>query len=280
MGLKFYLYPIYSIPPFLLYKLSDFISYLLLHFFKYRFDVAMQNLDRVFPELSTADKKKILRSFYLNFTDTIVESLMLFNFTEKDIDDRIRIVNPEVINQLAQKGISGLALSGHICNWEWTGIALGRVSQATNVAVYLPLKNKSADDFIRDSRIRLTRVDYLVGSSELYKTLLKAPQPVWTYMVADQSPTRNSHIRVNFFNTSTPFFNGPARICKKLDMALLYLDVRRVSRGKYEGILRQLALPHENISEHELCQRYASALEDTIRKSPSDWLWTHKRWKF
>jgi len=37
--------------------------------------------------------------------------------------------------------------------------------------------------------------------------------------------------------------------------------------------------PYNDLAPGTILNRYRDLLEDTIRKYPSDWLWSHKRWK-
>jgi KDO2-lipid IV(A) lauroyltransferase len=171
-------------------------------------------------------------------------------------------------------------MGGHVGNWEWGGMAVGNFSPMHNVAVYLPLKNKWADKMMRKTRSRLTKVDDLVASPRLYKTLSLCPRPFQVYILSDQSPPRNSFVRVPFLNIPTAFFAGTPKMIRKLGVGLVYLETVRVRSGFYEVRLTLLTEEGSRLTEVELTNLYAQALESSIIKAPSDWLWSHKRWKF
>ena len=64
---------------------------------------------------------------------------------------------------------------------------------------------------------------------------------------------------------------------------VLYLVVQRSSRGHYTLTFEMLtdgtkpALTGE--AQFPVTALFAQKLEATIRRSPADYLWTHKRWK-
>lgn len=253
---------------------------MLYHVTGYRKKVVRQNLQRVFPDKPADWQAKTVRGFYRNLAHVLVESVIVFAIGKKRIMQRARVLNPEVFDEMARENVAALCLGGHVANWEWGGIAIGNRSPMHNVAVYLPLKNKHADRVMRRTRQRLTKLDTLVPSREIFRALMKAPRPFQTYIVADQSPSREHHHRVMFLGQSTAFFNGPAKMAKKLKLGIIYIETRRVKNGWYEVELKVMFKDPAAYTEEEITALYAKHLEETILKNPADWLWSHKRWKF
>jgi len=63
-------------------------------------------------------------------------------------------------------------------------------------------------------------------------------------------------------------------------MAVVCRTVRR-RRGHYEVEFRKLGEPpYEKDSDQRMLERYIGELEQMIREAPSDWLWSHNRWKY
>ncbi len=246
----------------------------------YRRKVVKANLRRVFPAASVSDIGKMEAAFYVNLSDILVESVMSLFISRSFLLTRVKVVNPDFFGELHEKHIPTFFLGGHIGNWEWGGMAAGNFSPMYNVAVYLPLKNKWADKFMRKVRKRLTKVDVLIPSSRLYRYLASSRIPFQVYILSDQSPPKNKYVRVPFFDIPTAFFSGTPRMIQKLGAAVVYLETRRVRSGYYEVRLLML---HENgasVSEEAMLKSYAAALESSVMKNPADWLWSHKRWKF
>ena len=69
-------------------------------------------------------------------------------------------------------------------------------------------------------------------------------------------------------------------MARKLDQAVLYWDVEKPSRGHYRLTVKLIAEHPAQLPEFAVTDSYARLLEETIRRTPANWLWTHKRWKY
>jgi len=90
-----------------------------------------------------------------------------------------------------------------------------------------------------------------------------------------------------FLNQDTAFFVGAEKIARFLEAPVVYVAMRRVSRGRYAVHLHVLAEPPYDDGQHEsgdadtwITEAYARKLEAEIRASPADWLWVHNKWKY
>jgi KDO2-lipid IV(A) lauroyltransferase len=84
---------------------------------------------------------------------------------------------------------------------------------------------------------------------------------------------------MDFLNQNTPVFNGPEKIAKMLEYAVVYMDVQRVKRGYYEVVPTLLFDKPKESAENEITMAFNKMLEEGIRKRPETWLWSHRRWK-
>ena len=98
--------------------------------------------------------------------------------------------------------------------------------------------------------------------------------------IADQAPFwDNIYHWTDFLHHETPWFTGAERIMQKLDMDVYYLDVRRVKRGYYVAEYKRITTEPKTWEQFKLTDEYSRLLENTIRRAPSYWLWSHRRWK-
>jgi KDO2-lipid IV(A) lauroyltransferase len=72
---------------------------------------------------------------------------------------------------------------------------------------------------------------------------------------------------------------GPEKIAQATRFAVVFVGMRRRSRGHYAVECELLAAPGERTAAGAITERYARAVERQVRAAPSDWLWTHRRWK-
>ena len=84
----------------------------------YRKEVVFENLRNSFPDMTDAEIKQIASEFYHFLTDLIVEILWCFSLTEKRINKRLKVKNPELLNDLYDQGKSVILILGHYASWE------------------------------------------------------------------------------------------------------------------------------------------------------------------
>ena len=90
---------------------------------------------------------------------------------------------------------------------------------------------------------------------------------------------KNIQYWTKLLNQDTPFVLGPEKLAKKLDLAVVYLNINRIKRGYYECEFSLITENPGNTKEYEITESFLKLLENQIRKEPAYWLWTHNRWK-
>ena len=129
----FFVIPISYLPLRVLYLISDFLNILLILFIPYRKKVVRKNLINSFPEKSLKEIKQIERKFYHHFTDLLVEGVKNLTISKQEVSKRLVVQNPELMDELYEKGKSVLLVSGHYNNWEWI------ITTQNNLLVYYKL---------------------------------------------------------------------------------------------------------------------------------------------
>ena len=99
-------------------------------------------------------------------------------------------------------------------------------------------------------------------------------------MNADQAPvSTDKRYWTSFLGQDTAFYVGAEQIARSTRLPILYLLMRRVSRGRYEVEIRELWDGREKLEPNAVTERYARACEADVLKHPADWLWSYRRWK-
>jgi KDO2-lipid IV(A) lauroyltransferase len=263
----------------LLYKLSDFLSFILRKVIKYRKAVVIENLEKSFPDIGKEELGRITRRFYLNLSDVLLEGIKSFTISRKQVMARHRILNPEIVQPYLDAGMGIIGGTAHYGNWEWGSLSPGLFINSKLIAFYKPLSNKRFDKFVRDSRSRFGTI--LTSIRETTKAFTdNHGYPVIYIMVADQSP---SNLRmaywVNFLGRDTAFLHGPEKYARINSYPVIYAAIRRVKRGFYEMDLSVIVEDPSTLPEGEITRLYAEKLESLIKEDPANWLWSHKRWK-
>ena len=265
----------------LLYVLSDCLFVLIYYVIGYRKKVVRENLSSSFPEKSAEELRKVERGFYHFFCDYLVESLKMMTISSEQQKKRMQFEGVELIEQCVKEGQSVAMYLGHYCNWEWvSSFPLWLTEKVQCGQIYHPIENKDFDRLFLRSRLRQGAL--CIPMQDTLRKILefrRAGQPIVVGYIADQKPHWvNIHHWVDFLHHDTPVLTGTERIVRKVNHAVVYLDMQRVRRGYYKGVLHLITREPGKLAEFELTDIYYRYLEASIRRAPEFWLWSHKRW--
>ena len=277
-------YAISLLPFWLLYLISDGLFLLIYYIIRYRRKVVWKNLSSSFPEKDEAELQQISRQFYHWLCDYFVETVKLLSISNEKLLRRIEFKGVEQLEQCFDNGQDCAAILGHYCNWEWlsaTGLAFKRHPEAVTGLIYHPLYNDAFDQLFID--IRKAHGGDCIPKQDILRHLITLKRDnrrsLFGY-ISDQAPRwHNIHLWLPFLNHDTPVFTGGERIMRKMDDAVFYVEMERPRRGQYVCTFRLLSPHAAQEPDDEITRRFFQMLEETIRRAPSYYLWTHNRWK-
>ncbi|MBQ9465625.1 MAG: lysophospholipid acyltransferase family protein [Muribaculaceae bacterium] len=276
-------YTLSLLPMWLHYALGRVLYLLLAYVLRYRHKVIDKNLAAAFPDMSDDERRRLRLSFYSFFCDYIAETVKFATMSRQDIERRMTFENAEQADELVKQGRSVALMLGHYGNWELvTSIRRCFTREDAGYGhLYHPLENAAMD------RLFLTFRDRMGSKSVAMRDTLRwltgherAGRPTVLGYISDQVPLwTNIHYWLTFMNQETPVFTGVERISRKMRQAVFYVDVRVVKRGYYVARLVPITLDASQEPYHFVTDRYFELLEQTIRRAPQYWLWSHNRWK-
>lgn len=265
-----------------IYALADCVCFLLYHIVRYRRSTVADNLAACFPDRTAAERKSIEKQFYRNFCDLIFETVKLLHVSDDDMRRRMQFDDVEVIQQLIDAGRPVAIYFAHTGNWEWApSVTLHLGGDVVFGQVYRPLRNPVMDKLMLAIRSRFGSVSY--PKATVFRSLFRdsrAGQLTVTGFMSDQKPSHGDPtLPVMFLNRPTAMITGTETLARRLNMAAVYWDMSKPSRGHYRIRCRLIATDVAATPKHEVTMEYARMLRNTIENNPAIWLWTHKRWK-
>lgn len=187
----------------------------------------------------------------------------------------------ELIDNAMKNGRNCSLMLGHYCNWEWiSSFPVFLAGYGVPVQVYHPLRNAGSDKFFDKLRTRFHAEN--VPQRDIFKVLMKYKRqgiPTVVGYIADQVPSLNIHLFVDFLNHDTPVFTGPERISRILDADVFYGHMSRPKRGYYHLKLIPITKKIQDDPIFDPTKEYFRLLEQNIIEDPQYWLWSHRRWK-
>lgn len=277
-GYYLFILPLSWLPLPVLYLFTDFFYVLIIAFVPYRKKVITGNLQRSFPDKSPAELKRIQRKFYRHFTDLLAEGIKNLSISEAAIRRRMRVKNPEIMDELYAAGRNVLLVSGHYNNWEWLVSSQPLQFKHQAVGIGMPMSSSFWDQKINARR---SRFGMKVVHSKNYKEALSTVEvPTAVLVLSDQSPGNSlKSYWMEFLHQPTAVLFGTEMMAHELDYAVVFFITRKVSRGKYLLELKLITDQPKSMSWGSITEAHTRMLEEEIRKQPEYWLWSHKRWK-
>lgn len=263
------------------YKVSDIIFFIVFYIARYRRKTVRENLRLVFPEKPETEIKRIERLSMKHMVDMFLEMIKSITISEKELKKRFRLMNIDELRKIQSLDKSILMACGHYASYEWmTALQLYGIDYE-GFGVYKKVKNPYFDKLARDIRGRYDGI--LIPTTEATKTISrnekKGIRGLYA-MIADQSPKLDKAKNwTEFMGVKAPIFVGTEILSRRLDMAVIYLQVEKVKRGHYEATFKTISTDPRNEEEFYITKTYTRMLEAQIRAKPEFYLWTHKRWK-
>jgi KDO2-lipid IV(A) lauroyltransferase len=273
------LYLVSLLPFFILYRVSDVIFFIMYHLAGYRRKVVTKNLELAFPEKDVNERRKIAKEFYRRFADSMVETIKLLSISESAFRKRA---------QMDYSGLAGLAAEGrnfhffmmHQMNWEFGNQAFAlNAPTEVSFAVYQKINNPSFNRLVLHIRKRFG--GNLVSVHDFRNEAQQYMKGQYSFgLLADQSPpTGGAGYWLNFMGAPAPFVMGPDKSVRRLNPVIVFLNAVRVRRGYYRFEPVVVGTDVRNWKEGEFTRKYRDFMQRCIRENPSNYLWSHRRWK-
>jgi KDO2-lipid IV(A) lauroyltransferase len=261
--------------------MSDFAAFILNHVVVYRKKVIIENLRKSFPDKSEEEINKIRIQFIKSFSDQILETFKMFSISKKELSERLVYENPEEITKWIKQGRSVVIASGHYGNWEYpSGFPFKLPGFDQYNIIYSPLSNNFVDKKVIETREKFGC--HMIAMRNTFREILRLPDSGQFYgFIFDQSPHKGMiKYDLQFLNQTTPVHLGTEQVAVKKNAVVIYVEVNRTKRGFYKVTTEILIDKPKETEKYEITNLLFERLEKSIIEKPSQWLWSHRRWKY
>ncbi len=260
------------------HALSEVAVFILTHVIRYRRDVIEQNIRTVFPNHSSKEVNQLISQFYRNFADTFTESIKLLSLSKAQIDKRCTI-DFSVVRQLMQEGKSVQLMAAHQFNWEYVNQVIPGQIPGPYYLVYRTIQSSVFNQLFLFLRSRQGGKPVAAEAFAAARDQIFA-QPAALILGADQNPSQPDRaIWIEFFGKATPFHPGPAKGAIAKNTAMVMLNLTRKKRGYYHLDATLITRDCTNYTPEQLTWLYKKETERLILENPSNYLWSHRRWR-
>ena len=275
-----FIYLIASIPFNVLYVFSDFLRLIIYNLLGYRKKIVRSNLRKAFPHKSEDDLKWIEKRFYKHFCDITLEAFKSLKISSEEMQKRMVFKNLDVLTQFEKGNRSVIIMCGHYASWEWM-LSIGYHTVSQGYGIYTPIMNKYLNKLI--IKIRKKHRGNLISRYSAIQQIknLHDEGNIAVYgFVSDQSPRPKpkSYWRP-FLGVKVPVFVGAEMVARELDFGVVYAKINRVKRGYYEASFELISDQPKKTKLNRITDTFTEWLEQDIYSDPTQYLWTHKRFK-
>ncbi len=224
-------------------------------------------------------KKELVRIAKKSFQNLAINCLEYPRLArETDFSKVISCENPEVANHLYSQGKGIIFFCGHQSNWEV--LFLDGTTRMRGVAIGKSIKNKRLYQWIVSMREK--NGGKIISPHNAVREGFRAlKKGTFIGIVGDQGMP-DSGYSFPFFGRRAWTSTAPALLSYKTGCPILFAATRRVPGGyriRYsDPIWPDLTKPLEE-EVVSMMDQALSLMQESIKKSPGEWLWQHNRWK-
>ncbi len=239
--------------------------------------LALQHVAQALPELGERARAQLVRDTFEHTGQSFAE----LGLWRKLVDDPdyVRIDGLDVLDEALAEGRGAFAVTGHVGNWELLAATI--VSRGYKASVVARRVNderfndlitrfrgdKGMDILLRDAPDFMARVRDALKNGHIVAILM------------DQD-SRGAGVFVPFFGRMAHTPPGAAVLALRTHAPVVAVFIRRRPEGGH--VITFERVPTEGGGRGqilELTARFTATIEAAIRRSPSEWVWWHERWR-
>ena len=270
---------LFSIFKLLGYKIASELGYLLGKTFGPLFrskKIIINNLNKFDSSLTSEKIKKISQEMWGNYGRILSEYPYISNFRKGDLDKYIKIENIERLEEV-KKGQPVVFVSAHFSNFELMAMAIEKAGINLS-AIYRPLNNKMVNSIMEPLRRKyICKKQIKKGLNGVREALKYFKQGISIAIMIDQRVSEGE--RINFFNYPAHTTTIPAQFVKKFGCKIQPVHIERYDKINFKISFDEQITMDDNADDAFISLRINQWLEEKIRKNPSQWIWSHDRWK-
>lgn len=234
-------------------------------------------------EKSPEEIENILKLSYVNQGKNLAEFLMLPYKSAEWVNSRIKFHDPKQhLRREIDKGKGVIGVGAHVGNIEMACAWIG-VNKLPMVTVVKAQRDALFNKFVMHTR-RKWDTGLIFKARGIKKECFRQLEKGKIIgLVADQNAARGG-VFVDYFGKKAATVTGPADIAMKTGLPVLpgFLTTRNPDNTMTLHVLDPIPMRDTGNREEDLLhnvQLYTKAIEDFVRKYPSEYLWWHQRWK-
>ena len=213
-----------------------------------------------------------------NYGKILAEYMYIKKFRNSEtFSKNIIIKNQEILEKIKSDSKPVIFVSGHFNNFELMAMHIEK-SGIDVAAIYRPLNNKFLNPIMKNIRVKyICKKQIKKGISGTKEILKYFKNGTSVALMIDQRVSQG--INSNFFNRKALTTTIPAQFVKKYGAKIVPIYIERLKGSKFQIEISKSIEFSNNDSIETITENLNYVIENMIKKNPSQWIWTHNRWK-
>jgi KDO2-lipid IV(A) lauroyltransferase len=168
-------------------------------------------------------------------------------------------------------------VSGHFSNFELMSMAITK-KQIPLATIYRPLNNLFLNPFMEHLRKKfICKNQIKKGINGVRDAIEFIKKNHSIALMIDQRVSEGE--KINFFGKPAFTTTLPAQLSLKYDIGIIPVFIERINDERFKIQFHEEINPKNFKNKIELTKKLNEILEKMIIKNPTQWIWSHNRWK-
>lgn len=254
-------------------KIFSFIFLKLGPLFKSK-KIIEKNLNICFQNISNIDEKKIIDGMWKNYGMTFIEYIHLDKLKR---DGNITTNGEKNLENLIKSNKPVIFISGHFANFELMSMTITK-KKIPLATIYRPLNNLFLNPFMEYLRKKfICKNQIKKGMNGVREAIEYIKKDHCIALMIDQRVSEGE--KIDFFGKPALTTTLPAQLSFKYDLGIIPVYIERINEDEFQIQFHEEINPKNFNNKIELTRKLNSMLEKMIMKNPTQWIWSHNRWK-
>ena len=244
--------------------------------------IIRQNIKIGLGNIDESKEKEIINGMWSNIGRTLAEYVFLkdFKFNKTDLN-HMKINGTKYLDEIKNSNEPAIFYSGHFANFELMAMELDKFGIKT-AAIYRPLNN-----FFLNPLMEYLRMKYICptqipkGRIGVREIIGRIKDGYSVALMMDQRVSEGQ--KVPFFNKPAFTTTIPAQLALKYNCKLVPIFLERKGSVEFEMTVYEPYKIEKSGNEEEdtkhIIHKINQIIEKMIIQNPTQWIWSHNRWK-
>ena len=257
-------------------NLGEFIGKKIGPFFRSNTKI-QNNLENSSIGNSKEDRKLIINSMWGNYGRILSEYIYLKKFRQNNLNQFIEIEGLNYLNEIKKNDEQVVFVSGHFNNFELMAMEIER-SGINLCAIYRPLNNPFLNIIMESIRKNYICKNQIKKGKSGTRDLLNLFKKNFSVaLMIDQRVSEGDDVKL--FNRPAKTTTIPAQLVKKYGCRIVPVYIERIKNINFKLFFSEPVKFNDELSLEQITLELNKILEKMILKNPSQWIWSHDRWK-